>query len=206
MQRCTWNKFFHSETCKKGKNGPIIINCAASWLFHSIQRMSENRIDFCIIVLVFYSKHHAAERWDLEFGSNTTEKFENSLKYFKTHWKIRKLTRRVGILVKAPNPSTDTSFDSWTLDHLSLLSQSLWGVKFVQTVLVLIGLLGAMLLVWIGWAEWLLMREHAMDVFTVHCSFTGRLLWVDWAEWLVTLFSLSFSFCSMLTEGLSWLS
>ena len=33
----------------------------------------------------FYSKHHAAERWDLEFGSNTTEKFENSLKYFKTH-------------------------------------------------------------------------------------------------------------------------
>ena len=93
MQRCTWNKFFHSETCKKGKNGPIIINCAASWLFHSIQRMSENRIDFCIIVLVFYSKHHAAERWDLEFGSNTTEKFENSLKYFKTHWKIWKLTR-----------------------------------------------------------------------------------------------------------------
>ena len=27
----------------------------------------------------FYSKHHAAERWDLEFGSNTAEKFENSL-------------------------------------------------------------------------------------------------------------------------------
>ena len=22
---------------------------------------------------IFYSKHHAAERWDLEFGSNTTE-------------------------------------------------------------------------------------------------------------------------------------
>ena len=36
--------------------------------------MSENRIDFCIIVLVFYSKHHAAERWDLElmFAVNTT--------------------------------------------------------------------------------------------------------------------------------------
>ena len=32
-----------------------------------------------------YSKHHAAERWDLEFGSNTTEKFENSLKNLKTH-------------------------------------------------------------------------------------------------------------------------
>ena len=27
----------------------------------------------------FYSKHHAAERWDLEFGSNITKKFENSL-------------------------------------------------------------------------------------------------------------------------------
>ena len=33
----------------------------------------------------FYSKHHAAERWDLEFGSNTAEKFENSLKNLKTH-------------------------------------------------------------------------------------------------------------------------
>ena len=42
----------------------------------------------------FYRKHHSAERWDLEFGSNTTEKFENSLKYLKTHWKIWKLTRR----------------------------------------------------------------------------------------------------------------
>ena len=28
--------------------------------------------------LYFYSKHNAAKRWDLEFGSNTTEKFENS--------------------------------------------------------------------------------------------------------------------------------
>ena len=27
---------------------------------------------------MYYSKHHAAERWDLEFGSNTTEKIENS--------------------------------------------------------------------------------------------------------------------------------
>ena len=34
---------------------------------------------------LFYSKHHAAERWDLEFGSNSTEKFENSLKNLKTH-------------------------------------------------------------------------------------------------------------------------
>ena len=25
-----------------------------------------------------YSKHHASERWDLEFGLDTTEKFENS--------------------------------------------------------------------------------------------------------------------------------
>ena len=27
--------------------------------------------------IAFYSKHHSAERWDLEFGSNTTEKFQN---------------------------------------------------------------------------------------------------------------------------------
>ena len=26
--------------------------------------------------IVFFSKHHAAERWDLEFGLNTTEEFE----------------------------------------------------------------------------------------------------------------------------------
>ena len=25
----------------------------------------------------YYSKHHAAERWDLEFGSNTKVNFEN---------------------------------------------------------------------------------------------------------------------------------
>ena len=35
-----------------------------------------------------YSKHHAAERWDLELGSNTTEKFQNSLKNVKTHSKF----------------------------------------------------------------------------------------------------------------------
>ena len=34
---------------------------------------------------MYYSKHHAAERWDLEFGSNTTEKIENSRKKLKTH-------------------------------------------------------------------------------------------------------------------------
>ena len=33
----------------------------------------------------WYSKDHAAERWDLEFGSNTKEKFQNSLKILKTH-------------------------------------------------------------------------------------------------------------------------
>ena len=27
---------------------------------------------------VLYSNQHAAESWDLEFGSNTTEKIENS--------------------------------------------------------------------------------------------------------------------------------
>ena len=27
------------------------------------------------LVNVFYSKHHAVERWDLELGSNSTEKF-----------------------------------------------------------------------------------------------------------------------------------
>ena len=36
-----------------------------------------------------YSKHHAAERWDLEFDPNTTEKFENSLKNLNTQFRIR---------------------------------------------------------------------------------------------------------------------
>ena len=38
-------------------------------------------------IFIFYSKHHAAERWDLEFGSYTTKTFENSLKNLKTHKK-----------------------------------------------------------------------------------------------------------------------
>ena len=33
--------------------------------------------------MILYNKRHAAERWDLEFGSNTTEKIEN--KILKTH-------------------------------------------------------------------------------------------------------------------------
>ena len=40
------------------------------------------------IIQPFYSKHHAAERWDFEFGSNTTEKIGNSLKNLKTPWKV----------------------------------------------------------------------------------------------------------------------
>ena len=39
-----------------------------------------NLLVFNWIEMIFYSKHHAAEGWDLEFGSNTTEKFQNSLK------------------------------------------------------------------------------------------------------------------------------
>ena len=49
-------------------------------------------LDFALTIL--YSKHHAAERWDLEFGSNTNEKFENSwgeaewvFKFFCGVWK-----------------------------------------------------------------------------------------------------------------------
>ena len=34
---------------------------------------------------LYYSKHHAAKRYDLEFGSHTTEIFENSLKNLKNH-------------------------------------------------------------------------------------------------------------------------
>ena len=34
---------------------------------------------FPLKLLGSYRKHHAAERWDLVFGSNTTDKFENAL-------------------------------------------------------------------------------------------------------------------------------
>ena len=35
--------------------------------------------------IYYYSTHNTAERLDLELGSNTTEKFQNLLKNFKTH-------------------------------------------------------------------------------------------------------------------------
>ena len=37
------------------------------------------------MIALYYSKHHAAERWNLELGSNIKDKFQNSLKKLKTH-------------------------------------------------------------------------------------------------------------------------
>ena len=49
-------------------------------------------LDFALTIL--YNKQHSAERWDLEFGSNTTEKIDNSwgeaewvFKFFRGVWK-----------------------------------------------------------------------------------------------------------------------
>ena len=41
--------------------------------------------DITAQLFCFYSKHHTAERWNSEFGSNTTEKFENSREKMKNH-------------------------------------------------------------------------------------------------------------------------
>ena len=43
---------------------------------HKCKYKTKNQIE--IQTQLRYSKHQAAERWDLEFDSNTTEKFENS--------------------------------------------------------------------------------------------------------------------------------
>ena len=50
---------------------------------HSVTSLVTNLPPNSVINLVirqFYSKHHTAERWDLEFGSNTTEKFGKPVK------------------------------------------------------------------------------------------------------------------------------
>ena len=58
-----------------------------------------------------YSKQHAAESWDLEFGSNTTEKIENSLKKLK-------LTRRAY--------TSQKQTQEW---QMSILAKSLQRIK-----------------------------------------------------------------------------
>ena len=57
--------------------------CLESMILRAFVRMS-----ICSHIL-YYSKHHGAEKWDLEFGSNTTGFF------FKHHGKKWKLTRRM---------------------------------------------------------------------------------------------------------------
>ena len=56
-----------------------------TFLRKKIKELSQPSISYKMfrVEWSFYSKHHAAKRWDLVFGSNTTEKFENSLNFFK---------------------------------------------------------------------------------------------------------------------------
>ena len=44
---------------------------------------------------IYHSNHHTAEMWDLEFGSNTTEKFQNSPKFFQIFQRVLKFFRGV---------------------------------------------------------------------------------------------------------------
>ena len=78
--KCRWDQ--RTRWTKSSRNNLIYYRKL------SVIQVHRKVIQFWLGYLMFYSKHHAAERWDLEFGSNTTEKFENSLKNLKTHWKI----------------------------------------------------------------------------------------------------------------------
>ena len=54
--------------------------CLESMILHAFVRKS-----ICSHIL-YYSKHHGAEKWDLEFGSNTTGFFfKHQGKKLKTH-------------------------------------------------------------------------------------------------------------------------
>ena len=44
---------------------------------------------------IYHSNHHTAEMWDLEFGSNTTEKLQNSPKFFQIFQRVLKFFRGV---------------------------------------------------------------------------------------------------------------
>ena len=70
--KCRWDQ--RTRWTKSSRNNLIYYRKL------SVIQVHRKVIQFWLGYLMFYSKHHAAERWDLEFGSNTTEKIENSLK------------------------------------------------------------------------------------------------------------------------------
>ena len=63
--KCRWDQ--RTRWTKSSRNNLIYYRKL------SVIQVHRKVIQFWLGYLMFYSKHHAAERWDLEFGSNTTE-------------------------------------------------------------------------------------------------------------------------------------
>ena len=100
MPSC-WFTFVWSHASESEQNK---VMCSPLWPLNSLHSIWTTEI-FCLCLrsesstpssivekmnwntheIYYYNKHNAVERLDLELGSNTTEKFQNLLKNFKTH-------------------------------------------------------------------------------------------------------------------------